>query len=277
MMNNNCAPNIYIDSSNHYTCFTKDELLSIIYALNNYHINQSIKNNSDDFEQMINLNGIETTKNLWDKIYNNLKSFCDYESCWIDLDFVKKIKDKKLRDKIRFFTFKPKFYNNDNDFLLTTDDINNVMNQYNYKYKDSNDFYYLGTFPCDFYTYTKINFKKLKTYNNIGIVFNLDTHDKPGTHWTSLFINNKTCNIYYFDSLGNEPNSHIKNFIKLYISKNKNKFNVYINKHKHQKENKECGVYSIYFLIKKLENSFDDNEIIPDEKMSEYRKHIFIQ
>ena len=147
------------------------------------------------------------------------------------------------------------------------------MQQYEKKY---NDFHYMGALPCDFYLIDTIDFSKLKKYKYIGIVINLDTHNKSGSHWTSLFINNEDYTIYYFDSLGNKPNKFIKNFIKLYLTKCKKKsYNVYINKHKHQKKNKECGVYAIYFLVKKLENCFYNNVVISDEMMSEYRKNIF--
>lgn len=272
-MNSSCAPNINIDIDNHYTCFTKDELLSIVYAFNNY----IIKEDKNIENEIITLSGNEMQKELWEKIYKALKPICSYEECWKDLHFIDKIKDKKLKEKIRFFTFKPKFYNHgDKNGRLDTNDINNVMNQYDLKYKH---FHYLGTFPCDFYLYKKINFKKLQIYKYIGIVCNLDTSDKPGSHWTSLFIDNVKRKIYYFDSTGYKPNKYIKNFIKMYLkscSPYTNKFLVYVNKHKHQIESNECGVYAIYFLVKKLENCFNNDKHIPHEKMSNYRKQIFI-
>lgn len=276
MQNQNfCAPNIenltYLN--NHYTCFTKNELLSIIYALNEYTINQTSK--LTNFDSLINLNGIETVEELWNKIYNALKHICHYEHCWIDLDYINNIHDKKLREKIKFFTFKPKFYNHyKNNIKLSNIDIDNVMNQYEKKYKN---FYYIGALPCDFYLNEKSSlFKKLKKYDTIGVILNNDTHDQPGSHWTSLFINNKKHEIYFFDSLGEKPNKFIKNFVKMYLSYHKNHFDVYINKHKHQNQNTECGVYSMYFLIKKLDNSFDNNTNLSDKKMSKYRKQLFI-
>lgn len=279
-MNSSCAPNINIDIHNHYTCFTKDELLSIIYALNNYNISleDELHNEMNQIDtKIINLNGYETQKELWIKIYETLKPICSYEECWKDMNFIENIKDKKLRDKIRFFTFKPRFYNNDDkNGQLDTNDIDNVMNQYELKHKD---FHYIGTHPCDFYLYKKINFKKLQSYKYLGLICNLDTHDQPGSHWTSLFIDNTKRKIYYFDSIGYHPNKYIKNFIKMYLKSDplhSNKFLVYVNKHKHQIGSNECGVYSIYFLIKKLENCFNNDKHIPHEKMSKYRKQIFI-
>ena len=263
----NCSPHT---SNSDYTCFTKDELLSIIYAYNESLINKCMEANNkiDNIDSIINLSGIETKKDLWNKIYYTLKPICESEDCWITID------DIKLNDKIRFFTFKPKFINYyGKNEQLDTNDINNVMQQYEKKY---NDFHYMGALPCDFYLIDTIDFSKLKKYKYIGIVINLDTHNKSGSHWTSLFINNEDYTIYYFDSLGNKPNKFIKNFIKLYLTKCKKKsYNVYINKHKHQKKNKECGVYAIYFLVKKLENCFYNNVVISDEMMSEYRKNIF--
>lgn len=272
-MNSSCAPNVNIDIKNHYTCFTKHELLSIIYAINNYLIE---KYQRDADGKLINLNGYESQKELWTKIYETLKPICSYEECWKDLNFINNIKDKKLKEKIQFFTFKPRFYDNEyKNGELDTNDIDNVMKQYELKYSD---FYFTGTFPCDFYLYEKINFKSLKKYKYVGIVFNLDTHDKPGSHWTSMFIDNVKQKIYYFDSIGKPPNKYIKNFIKLYLNSylNSKKYLVYINKHKHQIGSKECGIYSIYFLVKKLENCFNNDKHISHEKMSKYRQQIFL-
>ena len=34
----------------------------------------------------------------------------------------------------------------------------------------------------------------------LGIVYNLDTHNKPGSHWVSVSSNFLEPSIYYFDS-----------------------------------------------------------------------------
>ena len=92
--------------------------------------------------------------------------------------------------------------------------------------------------------------------------------------------------MYYFDSFGSKPNKYIYKFIKEYIKyyikgkndiKDINIFNVYINRQVHQEENNECGMYAIYFIIKKLKdiNKPINNRKIHDKEMSSFRKYIF--
>jgi len=285
-----CALN-NINTQDHYTCFSKKELISIINAYN------ETNEDSKDFtlcskkvcihKGFIKVNDTDTTKDLWYKIYDTLKPICKDESCWIDLDFIKKISHKDLRDKLRYYTFKPKFYYRQDNWLTTTD-INDIMKQIVYKYKYKN-FYYIGTEPCDFYKITSKVFsnKKMYTSKMVGIIFNLDTHDKPGSHWTSMLIDNDTRTFYYFDSVGNEPNKHIKEFIKKYIKNylqyntknqsNDDLFTVYINKKVHQKGNSECGIYSIYFIMNKLKDTTQpiNNKRITDKNMKDFRKYLF--
>ena len=292
-----CAPNI--DYESHFTCFTKNELISIIKAFNNYIINKNLCKDNTCIKRLslitIPPNDIENDKIkklLWVKIYNRLKPICKYEDCWINLDFINKIEDSQLRKKLKYFTFKPKFYANRDKWLNTTD-IEAVMKQYEKKYPD---FYFIGAKPCDFYKYTKLKYEKWFSYKKVGIVFNLDKTGEPGSHWTSLFVDNDPeCirqgqhKMYYFDSTGNPPNKQIHDFIlliaRVQIKNNpaiKNErertIEVYVNTTTHQKGNSECGVYSIYFLIKKLKTPINqpiNNIHISDKDMKMFRKYIF--
>jgi hypothetical protein len=201
---------------------------------------------------LITYNKNDNIKTLWNKIYDALKPLCSYEYCWTELKFLNLIDDKKLKQKLMFFTFKPRFYNNGNGWL-NTDDIENVMKQYEKVYSN---FYFIGAKPCDFYKYENINFSKIKKYPKVGIIFNLDTTEQSGSQWTSCFINNLSNNIYYFDSVGDKPNKCIYKFLNKLIKYN-NKYTLYINNKEHQKGNRECGVYSIYFLLKQLVHNND--------------------
>ena len=305
--NSMCAPNIHPDDvqehpddvQGHYTCFTKYELVSIINAFNNYILSNKLcvnklvedeKNPNKHticikIDDIITIKDGDSIKELWYKIYDKLKPICKYESCWVDLEFINKINDSKLRNKLRYFTFKPKFYGN-RDKWLNTLDIDYVMQQYEKAY---NDFLYIGTEPCDFYKFTKLNYNNICNTKKVGIVFNLDKSDQPGSHWTSLFIDNTNRNIYYFDSTGSNPNKYIRYFIKNYPKeymkyyKNgelsslfKTVFTVYINKKNHQKANTECGIYSIYFLLKKIKTDEGINhKRITDKQMVDFRKYLF--
>ena len=75
------------------------------------------------------------------------------------------------------------------------------MNQYEDRFED---FLFLGPVPIDFDSkdsygkciipeICKLNIKELTDDNiyKIGIIFNLDKHDQPGSHWVSLYILNQ--------------------------------------------------------------------------------------
>jgi len=285
-----CSVNVNL--LEHYTCFSRNELISIINAFNNYIIKGHIKlcNNKNDTKVCINVDksslityqNEDDTKTLWVKIYDALKPLCSYEYCWTELKFLNLIDDKKLKQKLMYFTFKPRFYKNGNNWL-NTDDIDDVMKQYESMYSN---FFYLGAKPCDFYKYEDIPFKKIKNFQKVGIIFNLDKTKQSGSHWTSCFINNLSNNIYYFDSAGDKPNKCIYKFFKMLFKKN-DKYTLYINEKKHQRGNSECGVYSIYFLLKQLVHNNDINDMdnisvfntkkrITDSEMKNFRKKIFI-
>lgn len=268
-----CSPNIDVES--HYTCFDKDELIEIAHAFNDYikknrlcaSKNQCVPNKTITISN-------KSKKELWNSIYRRLNKVCKYEWCWVDQKFIDLIPDFNLQEKIRFFTFKPKMNNNKYNWLSTSD-INNVMQQYQ---EFDKTFKFLGALPCDFYKFTKVKYNDIPNYKKVAIIFNLDTHDKSGSHWVSFMIDNKRRTIEYFDSTGSSPNTFIKEFIKFLKSKIIKDYNYLQNKKIHQRQNSECGVYSIYYIIQRLlGNDFHSitNNIITDNQMSLFRRYIF--
>jgi len=269
-----CSPNININ--NHFTCFDYEELKSIAEAFNQYHKKKKSS-------KRIVLNKNLTKEELWKQIYNNLKNLCKYEHCWIDLKFIDSITDKSLREKIKFFTFKPKMTIKQYSWL-STNDINYVLNQYE---KVDKNFKFIGALPSDFYKVIpkyllKEIYNDILTYKRIGIVFNLDTHNENGSHWVAMYIDHQSKTIEYFDSLGNFPNKHILKFINSFYKKIRekleNEYQILINQIEHQKENSECGVYSIYFIIHRLfGNTFNEltTNAIKDQDMNKFRFNIF--
>ena len=180
-----CSPDK--NSSNNYTCFSKEALIKIGKSYNNkYGKNINIKNASK--------------KQLWDNLRKELSGMCKTEWCWKDRDFVKNLRD----DEIERFTFKPKMpssWKKNKYTWLTTTDINDVMVQYEKKYKD---FIFFGPVPADCpsnFVCELSNIDLQNMYTNkifkIGIIFNLDTHNKPGSHWVGSFININTNKVYY--------------------------------------------------------------------------------
>lgn len=276
-MNGVCSPNIEIDISKHYTCFTYSELKEIALAFNIFIQTNKVCGITTDGDiciprKLINISK-KNKKELWESIYRRLKPICKYEYCWLDLDFISIIPDPYLKEKIEYFTFKPQIPSKKYSWLNTRD-INNVLQQYQEVY---DSFKFIGAVPSDFYKVTTVYYKDIFDYEKIGVVLNLDNHKQQGSHWVALLIDNKNKSIEYFDSAGKIPNRNIKIFINK-LSKYCKNYKIHINKIKHQYENNECGIYAIYFIIQRLKNnSFESicNSNIPDEKMNKFRNVIF--
>jgi hypothetical protein len=273
-----CAPNVH--SSDHYTCFEMEELVSIAKAYNTFIKKQNLCSGSACAIKRP-IQGLSTLsrKQIWEEIYYRLLPLCKYEDCWIDLSVVKSIPDKSLRDKIRFFTFKPKLSGSRYGWL-TTQDINQVLRQYAKAHRDR--FYFLGTFPSDFYKLQIVSqdyMQKLVGARPIaGIVLNLDEHDKPGTHWVAIIIDNSAKQIEYFDSLGNPPTKTIALFLRKLKKHTKGRYSVLHNPFVHQTDSAECGVYAMYFIIQRvLGTSFHDfvSTRKTDESMNKMRNILF--
>jgi hypothetical protein len=84
----------------------------------------------------------------------------------------------------------------------------------------------------------------------IGIVFNLDPHDKPGSHWVCAFINLLEGAAYYYDSYGMPPCPEIKRFLRRCREQGCSK--IYWNDIRHQRRDTECGTYCMYVIISML-------------------------
>lgn len=273
---NICAPAY----KNKYTCFSKNALNNIAQSWNNTYPNNKIKIVSKDNKLKI-----------WNNIDRMLKKTCNSEYCWLKQQFI----DNNNKHKLRSEYFKPlmpnKWFENKNEWLNTYD-IEKVMNQYMKKHKN---FHFIGPVPMDFDTelgpgncvideLCKMDINNLikKGKHKLGIIFNLDKHSEPGSHWVSFFadfINNKQ---YYFDSYGIKEPDEVTKLMNRFkeqrriLNKNMESFT---NNVRHQFKGSECGVYSMHFIIKLLENnSYEDiiNNVIKDDTMEENRHKYYI-
>lgn len=173
---------------------------------------------------------------------------------------------------------------------LNTVNIEDALGQYEKKHPD---FIFLGAVPIDFddipaYGIANLDFKALLDggKSKIGIIFNLDRHDQSGSHWVASYADLNKCQIYFFDSYGIEPVIQIKKYmnrIRDFCKKNNaqqggKKIDVAYNKHQHQRENSECGVYSINFIVRLLGGkSFKEIQDmpLPDRKVNVCRNVYF--
>lgn len=192
----------------------------------------------------------------------------------------------------------PKAWTNDPDMWLDSNNIADVMNQYEVARTKGGkkEFEFMGPFPIDFAApdpYTSGEKKCLQKeiceirvekalangIKSIGIVYNLDPHYKSGSHWVANYIDivGNTC--YYFDSYGMEPPPQVATFMKWLSSHNpSNPMKLQYSKRRLQYSNTECGMYCIYMIIRMLEGDkfVDITRRKPkDSDMLDFRDWIF--
>ena len=275
-----CAPHIQSGAGSSY-CFKREHLVKIGKAYN-----KSAKGKKSPINIKLNKDA------LWKSIKKHLERWCKFEWCWSSLDFILNNlgeEDLKILGNVHL----PEGPH-DNTWLSTVN-INGTMEQYEDKYKD---FKFYGPFPINFYEiyYDLLGNIDLKTlYNNgtkrLGFIFNLDPSYKKGSHWVSLFVDmrkNKRV-IGFYDSRGRcPPPPEIKKFMLNLADQADNifktdgssekTFELKCSTYQHQRENSECGVYSMYFIIQSLKGkSFENIErnIILDDEMNRFRKQLY--
>lgn len=161
------------------------------------------------------------------------------------------------------------WYTNPTEWLSTTD-IDRVMKQYEAL---DRTFRFVGAVPIDFaspsdngtigrcVTQALCNVRLKNWWNDgvrhVGIVFNLDAHDEPGSHWVSAYLDLKGNGLYYYDSFGAGPPVEVQRLFaavgaQLELIHEKPPHEEH-NNIRHQFKNTECGVYSILFLVTMVE------------------------
>ena len=202
----------------------------------------------------------ERPYDIWMALGDNMKNTCNRESCWMKQKWSKNNLSKDTKKS--FAPTQPSVWKRKPNEWLTSIDILNVMKQYEDKYED---FDFIGPSPIDFDTHKmhgecvwdelcKFSLRKQKEEKKkkIGIIFNLDPHDKPGSHWVAAYINMYKKELYYFDSYGDRTPSKIKTLIKRIQKESKEfgkKYKFFVNKKRHQYSNSECGMYCLHFII----------------------------
>ena len=245
-----CAPN---REGNKLTCFTFEELKKMAHAYNKICINsQKIKINN------------QSKNKLWHNIKNALKNKCNNEICWLDQDFTKNPEIRKIIKE----AFRPKMptaWKQNMTKWFDTDNINYVMKQYENKYPD---FMFIGSLPLDCTIngnlqcpLTKFDINKMHKYgvNKVGIIYNLDKSYQSGSHWMACYIKigKKNGNIDFYDSYASDPPYEIKNLMqriqKDLLDGSGIKMKINVNKKRFQYDFFNCGIYSMFFIIKRLE------------------------
>ena len=140
--------------------------------------------------------------------------------------------------------------------------ILNVMKQYEDAFPH---FEFIGPTPIDFDEklgfgscvldeLCNLNLATVKAAGktDIGIIFNLDPHDRPGSHWVCAYINLKKMEAYYYDSYGYEPGPQIRRLLRRCKEQGCRK--IIWNDIRHQRKSSECGTYCMYVIISLLKD-----------------------
>lgn len=154
---------------------------------------------------------------------------------------------------------------------LSTKDITLHMVQYEKKFPE---FKFLGALPsdCSYHNVcglSSIDFVDLirSGKTKFGVVFNRDRMGQRGSHWVSLFLDYESGMVYFCDSMGkpvSQPMEKIvQDFIQAYKKFKNTKPTLKYNCNTYQKDNSECGVYSMHFIVSMLHG----------ETIEEYLKH----
>jgi hypothetical protein len=198
------------------------------------------------------------------------KCAADDEHCLVETTDLLNPEQKKKILASYFRPERPDAWEKDPDMWLDNFNIEAVMKQY----EDTNPhFKFFGVFPVDFASKSpyaqgeaeclmpkmcKISLPELreKGYHSCGLVYNLDPHNKGGSHWISsvLLLGGKgnplgeRSGFYYFDSYGLPPPKQIKTFMENLTLQDKD-MELGYNGRRFQFGNSECGMYSLFFII----------------------------
>jgi hypothetical protein len=177
---------------------------------------------------------------------------------------------------------------------LSSLDIDELEHKFQQVFKQ---YYYVGTVPIDFGKHSKtgqclvnslcsLDIRNIykKGYRQIGIVFNTDVSTGPGKHWIALFCDIRPeleyPRITYFDSYAYKPEKEIQVLMKTWKEEwdsthiHSKPMEVSYNKTRHQYEDSECGMYSLYFHLCCL-MGIPMKDKVPDKVVRGFRSLLF--
>lgn len=264
---------------NYFTCYDNKTLHALRDAWNLRYTDNRIETNDP--------------KEIWGALKQRLAEKCQNEACWMS-----KLASNELTGVDTIFAPEsPKSWIRDPDEWLSSEEIEDVMKQYEEKFPK---FEFLGPSPSDYNApkmagicvWEELCHFSLKKYiesgtNQIGVVFNTDPHTENGSHWVSMFISmeprHQNDYVFFFDSTGQRPQKEIREFIKTVMQQGRSlgiQFKYYENRKEHQKRNTECGMYALFMIVNLIEGTRTPEDFmrgvrIPDSDMLEFRKEYF--
>lgn len=255
-----------------------------IEVLNNLRNHWNHNNPNDIISSMV------PSYKLYDILKHKMDNTCRNEKCWA------KVLDPSNDYSLYFVPNRPAKWEQNINTWLSTIDIWKVLKQYE---EAIDHFTCIYPSPIDFDVIIKDDYKRCvsnklckfklneyysKGYTKIGMVFNTDTHDNPGEHWISLFVNIPGKLLYFFDSAGDTCPDQIMELVNRIILQGK-ELNISLRFDQnypmvHQHTTTECGMYSLYFIINMALDQLNPADLkkfrIPDEKITKLRNSYFI-
>ena len=270
------------------TCLPPASIRKLVKTWNKTHKNNRIRVGNSKSRTLKNGRGSDDVAALWMSLRDAMakKYSCDNEYC-----AVKKLTKKGDQgEMLKFFKpERPTAWDKDPRQWLDTDNIELVMKQYE---AAQPHFAFLGAVPLDFDTTVpewgqcvreemcKLNLtqsmKKGKT--DLGVIFNLDPHDKPGSHWVAAYVNIPKKSAYYYDSYGFKPEKEIAAFLERVQEQGCE--HVYYNDIRHQRSESECGTYCMYVILNLLGGrEFQEicKDVVNDDVMNMFRDVLFAE
>lgn len=281
-LDNDCALHIKKEGAFCSPINIVDKLADFVTAFNNkpHHAGNELHLHSDSNPDTTNKTILDTLK----KKYN-----CSNETCILNQSEVKQHIDPVLIDKVLKENFKPVGPRMTRDWLSNFD-IDDVLRQVQKKYEDKHFLH----IPFQMRDFQKTNSelaqldwdKEYKNgYRTFGTVMNTDTSTGNGIHWFALFgdflDDSKVFTIEYFNSSGELPLPEVD----LWMKKTKHSLNfdkdvkdVVATRIQNQHSDTECGIYSLYYIISRLDGiplEWFKNNRIKDERMYLFRKYLY--
>ena len=279
------------------TCLPPDSVDRLVHAWNKAHPKRQIRVDATRKNGRLNgrSNGKQTQNagNTHRKTWRLLRSAMRKEyKCETEYCMVKKMPGLTDTDKKPLLSYYrpelPKEWDAKPTTWLDSYNIEDVMHQYE---QAEPTFEFIGPTPIDFDSkdgFGKCILEELckldlqaamqRGKTKLGIIFNLDPHDQPGSHWVCGFIDIPAKSAYYFDSYGYSPEKEIKVLLKRCYDQGME--HVYFNDIRHQRKGSECGMYCLYVIICLLRGRpFDQicNNVVRDDVMNSFRKILFAE
>ncbi len=281
------------------TCLPETSLKTIARVWNELHPEEriSIRNNvTRRNRNLVSTNAGATSVatqqpkgGLWRQLREAMKKHykCGTEYCLVNKIPGLTTQQRKTM-RAHFRPAKPAAWKKKPTTWLDSFNIEDVMTQY--EQAMSPEFDFIGPVPIDFDSkygaFGKCIVEELcrldlraatrKGRKYIGIIFNLDPHDKPGSHWVCAFVDIPKQSAYYFDSYGYPPPKEIEAFLAR--CKDQGCKHIYYNDFRHQRKGSECGMYCLFCIICLLKGrSFFDvcSKIVDDDTMNSFRDILF--